>query len=80
MMATIASSLDELANVGNVPVTLVLNGQLFTVDAAREAVARHEPTLSLRGMELTVGTGHDEAWRALREFTQDLLAAAQQVE
>jgi hypothetical protein len=80
MIPTIASTLAALANVGSASVILRLNAQLFPGEAAREASARHEPLISLRGMELTVGPGGDDAWRALREFTQDLLAAAQRTE
>lgn len=81
MKPTIASILAALSNVGKAPVTVRLDPQLFPVGLAHEAVARQPHALALNEAgELTVlVTGHD-GWQALREFTQDILAAALTIE
>jgi hypothetical protein len=81
MRPTIVSTLSALSNVGNVDVRVRLNPQLFPVEVCQETAARHGDVLSVdAAAELTVrAVGHD-SWHALREFMQDLLAAALRAE
>ena len=81
MTPTIASTLAALSNVGKATVTVRLNTQVYSLDGARRAVARQSHALSLDAAgELTVRDAGGDSWRALREFTQDLLATAVQTE
>lgn len=77
MTPTIASTLAALSDVGKASVTVRLNAQVYPLDTALRAAARHGDALSLTDAGvLTIREAGDASWRALREFTQDLLSAA----
>jgi hypothetical protein len=77
MTPTIISTLEELKNVGKVPITIRLNQGLFPIGSALKAAARHPHELSLHDSgNLTVRPEGHKAWTALRGFTQDVLLDA----
>jgi hypothetical protein len=80
MTPTIASTLAALSNVGNGPVTVRLNANVYPNDVTSRAITSRTQQLTLdAGGNLTIHSGVD-AWRALREFSQELLQAAMQAE
>ena len=80
MTPTIASTLAALSSVGNASVTVRLNQALYPPDVTAGAFSRHGQLLALEANgNLTISCDVD-AWRSLREFSQEVLASVIQAE